>query len=216
MRSHDQDQPVSKIDFDVTLDIRSLRARVEFEEGLPSLVFSDGTATVQISTGLGGPSVRDLIPVGRLVASTLRFQTVCNRFTRSARRPAPTTSAAEGETGEEPTTTSRQVPDRTQATAGRSAHRYTLHLDFITDDGDAMAIAAALADGLAVLRPEVDAYTARLSVPGIATDPQPLFCATTGPEGAVCGDFSGHTGWHAEAGPNGLRWGEGDGDGTRG
>jgi hypothetical protein len=66
-----------------------LRARVEFDEGVPSLVFSDGTATVQISTGLSGPGVRDLIPVGRLVASALRFQNVCNRFTRSLRRSAP-------------------------------------------------------------------------------------------------------------------------------
>jgi hypothetical protein len=97
------------------------------------------------------------------------------------------------------------------------ARRYTLHLDFTTDDADkAMTVAAALADGLAVLRPEVDAYTARLSVPGVPDDPRPLFCAVTGPEGAVCGDFNGHAGWHAEAGVNGLRWGEGDGDGTRG
>jgi hypothetical protein len=89
MSSHGQNQPVSEIDFDVTLDIRSLRARVEFDEDVPFLVFSDGTSTVKISTGLSGPSVRDLIPVGRLVASALRFQNVCNRFTRSRQQSAP-------------------------------------------------------------------------------------------------------------------------------
>ena len=95
--------------------------------------------------------------------------------------------------------------------------RYTLHLEFAADDvGNAMAVAAALADGLAVLRPEVDAYAARLSTPGTSDGPQPLFCAATGPDGAVCGDFHGHAGWHAEAGVNGLRWGEGDADGTSG
>lgn len=104
MSSHGQDQPVSEIDFDVTLDIRSLRARVEFDEGVPSLVVSDGIATVKVSTGLGGPSVRDLIPVGRLVASALRFQTVCNRFTRSPQRSAPSADGPgdEGATGEGP------------------------------------------------------------------------------------------------------------------
>jgi hypothetical protein len=102
MSNHGQDQPTTEINFDVTLDIRSLRARVEFDEGVPSLVVSDGTATVQISTGLGGPTVRDLIPVGRLVASALRFQTVCNRFTRSTQRPAPAENGPViGATGED-------------------------------------------------------------------------------------------------------------------
>jgi hypothetical protein len=102
-------------------------------------------------------------------------------------------------------------------TAEAQVRRYTLHLDFTTDDADkAMIVAAALADGLAVLRPEVDGYTASLSVPGGPNDPQPLFCAVTGPEGAVCGDLNGHPGWHSEVGVNGLRWGDGDGDGTRG
>ncbi len=102
MSSHSQDEPVTEIDFDVTLDIRSLRARVEVD--VPSLVLSDGSATVQISTGLGGPSVRDLIPVGRLVASALRFQTVCNRFTRANQQPVSSDggSTAEGATGEVP------------------------------------------------------------------------------------------------------------------
>jgi hypothetical protein len=84
------------------LDIRSLRARVEVDDGVPSLVLSDGSAAVQISTGLSGPSVRDLIPVGRLVASALRFQTVCNRFMRTNHRRVSREdrSTAEGAAGE--------------------------------------------------------------------------------------------------------------------
>jgi hypothetical protein len=96
---HDRDQPISAADVDATLDIRSLRARVEFDDGVPSLLITDGTVSVQISTGLAGPTVRDLIPIGRLAASALRFQTVCNRFTRAQRRP-PTTSP-DGPPGEE-------------------------------------------------------------------------------------------------------------------
>jgi len=99
--------------------------------------------------------------------------------------------------------------------AQAQGHRYTLHLDFTTDNAaKALALAAALADGMSLLRPEVDAYTARLSVPGTPDEPKPVFCAATGPEGALCGDFYDHPGRHAEAGINGLRWGEGDG--TRG
>ena len=99
MNSQGQSQSASNgINFDVVLDIRSLRARVEFDDDVPSLVISDGTATVQIRTGLDGPAVRDLLPVGRLVASALRFQTACNRFTRFRKRPAPL--AAEGSVDE--------------------------------------------------------------------------------------------------------------------
>jgi hypothetical protein len=108
-----------------------------------------------------------------------------------------------------------RLPTATAAEA--PAHQYTLHVDFTADDADkALTVAAALTDGLAVLRPEVDAYTARLSMPGASDNPRPLFCGANGPKGAVCGDFNGHAGWHIEAGVHGLRWGEGDEDGTRG
>ena len=90
MSSSGQSQQTSTgIDAGLMLDVRSLRARVEFDEGVPSLTITDGISTVQICTGLGGPSVRDLIPVGRMVASALRFQTACNRFVRSQQRPEP-------------------------------------------------------------------------------------------------------------------------------
>jgi hypothetical protein len=102
MTDHDIGQPVSAVDADVTLDIRTLRARVEFEDGVPSLLVTDASGTVKISTGHAGPTVRDLIPVGRLVASALRFQSVCNRFTRSQRQSAPTMSPDEDPPGAEP------------------------------------------------------------------------------------------------------------------
>jgi hypothetical protein len=83
--------PAAETGFDVTLDVRTLRARVVVNDGVPSLALTDGAATVQINTGIEGPVVRDLIPLGRFVASALRFQTHCNRFTRAraqAERPA--------------------------------------------------------------------------------------------------------------------------------
>jgi hypothetical protein len=86
MTRQEPDQPISSAPVDVTLDIRSLRSRVEFDDGVPSLLMTDGTVSVRIGTGVAGPSVRDLIPVGRLVAAALRFQAACNRFTRAQRR----------------------------------------------------------------------------------------------------------------------------------
>jgi hypothetical protein len=81
--------PTPAADFDVTLDVRTLRARAVVNDGVPSLALTDGAATVQINTGIDGPVVRDLIPLGRFVASALRFQTHCNRFTRTRKRSEP-------------------------------------------------------------------------------------------------------------------------------
>jgi hypothetical protein len=96
MTNHDRGQSASGLDTDFTLDVRTLRARVESEDGVPSLLLSDGAVTIKISTDRAGPTVRDLIPIGRLVASALRFQTVCNRFTRSPRRLAQTMPPGQG------------------------------------------------------------------------------------------------------------------------
>ena len=88
--------------------------------------------------------------------------------------------------------------------------RYTLHLDFTADDTDhARTIACELAEGLGVLRAEVDMYSALLST---ATEPEhamPVFCRAPGPDDAVCADVHGHPGWHWEAAIGGVRWRDG-------
>jgi hypothetical protein len=94
---------------------------------------------------------------------------------------------------------------------------YTLHLDFAADDPiKAREKAVALATGLAVLRSDVDTYSARLSAGDHWTDAQPAFCMAPGPGGTSCGYPAWHEGWHAESGVDGLRWGEGDTTGTKG
>jgi hypothetical protein len=96
----------------------------------------------------------------------------------------------------------------------RECH-YTLHLDFAIDSpAAARAMAVALAEGLGILRAEVQTYSAQVSAGGRWGDAEPVFCMADGPEGAFCGYPAGHPGWHAEAGVDGLRWG--DGDGARG
>lgn len=73
-----------------------------------------------------------------------------------------------------------------------------------------------VAEGLGLLRPEVQTYSALLSADGRWGDPQPVFCLAAGPGGAFCADLAGHPGLHAEAGINGLRWDLRDRDGTVG
>lgn len=104
MTSPDRRQPPPATCADLTLDVRSLRARVEFDDGVPVplLLVTDGTTSVRIGADHAGPTVRDLIPLGRLVASALRFQTVCNRYVRSQRRPAPTPWPDDGTAGQRP------------------------------------------------------------------------------------------------------------------
>jgi hypothetical protein len=95
--------------------------------------------------------------------------------------------------------------------------RYTVHLDFMADDAaGARALVMALAEGLAALRPDVEAYSARLSASDAWTDAEAVFCLVDGPYGAFCAYPAGHPGWHSEAGVDGLRWGEGDAMGTKG
>jgi len=91
----------------------------------------------------------------------------------------------------------------------RPPHRYTLHLEFAA--ANAMAareLAVNLAEGLGLLRPEIETYSALLSAGERWCEPQPVFCLSAGPGGVFCADLAGHPGWHAEAGINGLRWGQ--------
>jgi hypothetical protein len=95
--------------------------------------------------------------------------------------------------------------------------RYTLHVDFAADDAvQARMLAMALAEGLGILRTEVQTYTAVISKDGRWAEAEPVFCTATGPDGAKCADVVGHPGWHSEAGVKALRWGQADGEGTNG
>jgi hypothetical protein len=104
--------------------------------------------------------------------------------------------------------------DQRGRTARQPSHHYTLHLDFAaTNAAAAQTVAVDLAEGLGLLRPEIETYSARLSTVDLRGDPQPVFCLAPGPAGAFCADLAGHSGWHAEAGINGLRWSRADGTG---
>jgi len=110
------------------------------------------------------------------------------------------------------------TPDLLLSAARRERNcRYTLHLDFEADDPmAARELAAALAEALGILRTQVQTYSAAVSEGGMWGEVEPIFCMADGPEGAFCAYGAGHPGWHAEGGVDGLRWGDGDGDGTKG
>ncbi len=96
------------------------------------------------------------------------------------------------------------------AQGARDCH-YTLHLDFAADSpAAARELAVTLAEGLGILRDEVQTYSARLSAGARWVEAESLFCTAGGPEGAFCGSAAGRTGPHAEAGVDGLRRGDGD------
>jgi hypothetical protein len=59
---------------------------------------------------------------------------------------------------------------------------YTLHLDFAADTATA---ARELAEGLGILCPEVQTYSARLSTGGRWSDVEPVFCMADGPDQGV-------------------------------
>jgi hypothetical protein len=88
--------------------------------------------------------------------------------------------------------------------------RYTLHLDFTADNPmRARETALVLAEGLGILRDDVDTHSALLSAAHRWALAETVFCLAAGPEGAVCADITGHPGWHTEVETNGLRWGDG-------
>jgi len=107
---------------------------------------------------------------------------------------------AAGDTGH----TDVQGPLMWNAQRARDCH-YTLHLDFAADSpAAARELAVALAEGLGILRAEVETYSARLSAGGRWVDAELLFCLASRPEGAFCGSAPGRPGSHAEAGATGC------------
>lgn len=95
--------------------------------------------------------------------------------------------------------------------------RVTLHLDLCADDpASARDLAVRLATAFGAVYPGIEPYAAQLSTADGWTDAQPLFCMADGPMGAFCAYPAGHEGWHAEAGVDAQRWGQGDRSGTTG
>ncbi len=90
------------------------------------------------------------------------------------------------------------------AQRARDCH-YTLHLDFAADSpAAARELAVALAEGLGILRAEVETYSARLSAGGRWVDAESLFCMASRPEGAFYGSAAGHPGWPQRPGRTGC------------
>jgi hypothetical protein len=72
-------------------------------------------------------------------------------------------------------------------------HRFTLHLDFTAVDAEqARVLAAALAECLGLLRPEVDAYTAAMSRNSDWAVAQPVFSAIDDSDRRPCADIADH------------------------
>jgi len=102
------------------------------------------------------------------------------------------------------------MPDEPHALlrgAQPALRRFTVHLDFMAvDERQARGHAQAYAEGLNRLRPEVDTYTARVSMDGDWSRLAVVFCRTPGPDVTdVCTDSAGHSGWHHGPGAS-NRW----------
>jgi hypothetical protein len=123
----------------------------------------------------------------------------------------PTARPDRVQTVDQPAIRVRSTPTPDGPAQPRAHHHYTLHLDFAAVDSfTARSLACDLAEGLGLLRPEVETYSARVSGTGRRSDQQPVFCLAAGPNGEFCADLAGHPGSHTEAGINGMRWNDPD------
>lgn len=87
--------------------------------------------------------------------------------------------------------------------------RYTLHLTFPAGSlRAARSKAAAYAEALLVLRPELSASPALLSRADQWNLIEPLTCAHRGPEGEICARATDHLGCHRDGATGGLCWGD--------
>jgi len=167
---------------------------------------------------------RELGADGALLAAHDEFASLVFRHEGVRRRTAALSSATDRVNGAHHNGVTvvadiaGQVHDLLLSAAQREPGRhFTLHVDFTADDPRrAREVAMALAEGLGILRPEVATYSAAVSTGGTWSDAEPVFCMADGPDGAFCADIAGHPGWHSESGITGMRWGEADGEGTKG
>lgn len=87
--------------------------------------------------------------------------------------------------------------------------RYTLHLTFPAGSlRAARSKAAAYAEALVVLRPELSASPALLSRADQWNHIEPLTCAHRGPDGETCARATDHLGCHRDGATGGLCWGD--------
>jgi len=89
--------------------------------------------------------------------------------------------------------------------------RYTLHLTFPAGSlGTARSKAAAYAEALLVLRPELGISPALLSRADQWNLIEPVTCGRRGPEGETCARVTNHLGCHRDGATTGLCWGDAD------
>lgn len=87
--------------------------------------------------------------------------------------------------------------------------RYTLHLTIPAGSlSAARSKAAAYAEALLVLRPELGTSPALLSRADQWNHIEPLTCGHRGPEGEICARAANHLGCHRDGATGGLCWGD--------
>jgi hypothetical protein len=85
--------------------------------------------------------------------------------------------------------------------------RYTLHLTFPAGSlSAARSKAAAYAEALVVLRPELSNSPALLSRADRWNHIEPITCGRTGPDGEACARPTDHHGCHRDSSPDGPCW----------
>lgn len=107
-------------------------------------------------------------------------------------------------------------PNQPPTDAEDPRRQYTLHLTFPAGNlRAARSKAAAYAQALATLRPEVGTSPALLSRADQWNHLVPVICGRTGPAGELCTRATDHLGCHRDATANGLCWGDDDPPGDR-
>jgi hypothetical protein len=92
---------------------------------------------------------------------------------------------------------------------GDPRRRYTLHLTFPAGSlSAARSKAAAYAEALLVLRPELSTSPALLSRADQWNLIEPLTCGKRGPDGEICARATDHLGCHRDGASGGLCWGD--------
>ncbi|MEO3816992.1 hypothetical protein [Plantactinospora sp. B24E8] len=100
--------------------------------------------------------------------------------------------------------------------AGDIRRRYTLHLTFPASSlRVARGKAAAYAEALVVLRPELSVSPALLSRADQWNHLEPVSCGRPGPVGVTCIRATDHSGCHRESTAGGLCWDENEPTGDR-
>src|SRR6476660_5941347 len=140
--------------------------------------------------------------------------------------PAPLLDAVSAELhAADPAPAAPAGPGRATATAAPTAGRWPVDATTLTDEQadpahgqlftlrltfeagshqQAKELAARYAEALSLMRTEVLMFSAQVSEVRTGSEPEQVFCRTTGPYGLTCTGIAGHFGWHnaAASGPS--------------